>query len=529
MKTCARNLIGALALLALSTLNPQLSTCFAQGSLTPPSGPPGPTMTSLSQVMTTLNQNEPRRPIPGAPFYIVQPGSYYLTTNLTVTSGDAIDIEASGVTLDLNGFTISSTSQFESGTAIYISFIGVGGYTGFTDITISNGHITGGVTNKAGVYEGPGFGSGISYFQAPPVPPYNVRVTGVTVSGCANSGINVGTGNSTVVESCAVNSVGGYGIVASSVSHSTASLCGNIAIAADTASDCYGYCTGPAEGLYVTFNANNCYGSSGNGGVGIYVQGNANNCYGNCSGSGDGLYAGKSAENCYGNSSSGAGIFVYSGNANNCYGNSTSGTGLFAGANAINCYGNSGGAGDGLDATTANNCYGYSTGSGYGLNVSQTASGCYGYSGGNGNGVQAGVANTCSGYANGSGDGISTSTAFNCNGSSVSGYGLYVTNNAENCSGTSSSGAGLGNGLYAGINANNCNGYCNTGLGYGLFAINANNCYGFSLAGTGIVAGNVATGCDGVSESGIGLSAGIAIGCVSSSGDGHINNKYNMP
>ena len=91
----------ALALLALSTLNPQLSTAFAQGSLTPP-GVPGPTM-------LTLNQMEPRTPISSAPYTISQPGSYYLTANLTVASGDAIDINANGVTLDLNGFTISST------------------------------------------------------------------------------------------------------------------------------------------------------------------------------------------------------------------------------------------------------------------------------------------------------------------------------------------------------------------------------------------------------------------------------------
>ncbi len=207
---------------------------FAQGSLTPP-GPPGPTMTSLSQVQTTLTQVEPRRPIPGAPFYIVQPGSYYLTTNLTVANGDAIDINTNGVTLDLNGFTISSTGAY--GTAIllniYNPFTGIGN----SDITISNGHITGGVTNKAGVYGGPGFANGINYLLMP----YNVRVTGVTVSGCLNNGIYLGTGNSTVVESCTVNTVGGSGIVASSVSHSTANQCGNTAITADTASDCYGY------------------------------------------------------------------------------------------------------------------------------------------------------------------------------------------------------------------------------------------------------------------------------------------------
>ena len=40
---------------------------------------------------------------------ISQPGSYYLTRNLTVSSGDGINITTIGVTLDLNGFTIRST------------------------------------------------------------------------------------------------------------------------------------------------------------------------------------------------------------------------------------------------------------------------------------------------------------------------------------------------------------------------------------------------------------------------------------
>src|SRR5208337_2996715 len=109
MKT-QRLLIASFALAALSTLNPQLSTCLAQGSLTPP-GAPAPTMITLSQI-------EPRTPISSAPFTITNPGSYYLTTNLTVSSGNGIIIAASGVTLDLSGFTISSTDPANSGAGI---------------------------------------------------------------------------------------------------------------------------------------------------------------------------------------------------------------------------------------------------------------------------------------------------------------------------------------------------------------------------------------------------------------------------
>jgi Right handed beta helix region len=72
---------------------------FAQGSLTPP-GSPGPTMKSLDQI-------EARTPISAATFTINAPGSYYLTSNLTTPAGaDGIVVNASNVTIDLNGFSL---------------------------------------------------------------------------------------------------------------------------------------------------------------------------------------------------------------------------------------------------------------------------------------------------------------------------------------------------------------------------------------------------------------------------------------
>jgi parallel beta-helix repeat protein len=86
-------------LLLLSTLNPQLSTCFAQGSLTPP-GAPAPTFKTLAQI-------EPRTPISSIPFTITFAGAYYLTTNLTGVSGtNGITIAANNVVLDLKGYSL---------------------------------------------------------------------------------------------------------------------------------------------------------------------------------------------------------------------------------------------------------------------------------------------------------------------------------------------------------------------------------------------------------------------------------------
>lgn len=85
--------VGLSAMLA-----PQFATCLAQGSLTP-TGAPAPTMKTLDQI-------EARTPLSSFPVTITEPGSYYLTANGTVT-GSAIHIQASNVTLDMNGFTLT--------------------------------------------------------------------------------------------------------------------------------------------------------------------------------------------------------------------------------------------------------------------------------------------------------------------------------------------------------------------------------------------------------------------------------------
>jgi len=120
--------------LLLSAFSFQFSA-FPQGSLTPP-GAPAPTMLTLSQV-------EPRTPVDAthtgsggsAEFLIIQPGSYYLTTNVVgVSSEHGINISANNVTLDLNGFSVQGSSSALD--AIYI-------HAGYTNVTVRNGNISG--------------------------------------------------------------------------------------------------------------------------------------------------------------------------------------------------------------------------------------------------------------------------------------------------------------------------------------------------------------------------------------------------
>jgi hypothetical protein len=97
------------AALLLSTLNYQPSTLFAQGSLTPP-GAPAPTMKTLDQVEARIIVNVANTPGNATNTFIIsQPGSYYLTGNITGVSGKhGISIQADDVTLDLNGFALIS-------------------------------------------------------------------------------------------------------------------------------------------------------------------------------------------------------------------------------------------------------------------------------------------------------------------------------------------------------------------------------------------------------------------------------------
>lgn len=148
---------------------------YAQGSLTPPTGP--------APSMKTLGQIEPRTAIGTLPFAITQEGSYYLTTNLVVPNGaNGITIQAGHVSLDLGGFTIKAAANGLDSIVV----------SGPGNVTIANGMI---VSSGAGIAA-----AGTA----------KVTVQDVTVAGALGDGISVG--DDSVVIRCKVSSADGAGI-----------------------------------------------------------------------------------------------------------------------------------------------------------------------------------------------------------------------------------------------------------------------------------------------------------------------------
>jgi hypothetical protein len=241
--------------------------------------------------MKSLDQIEARTPISSAPFNITQPGSYYLVTNLVVTAGDAIQINASGVTLDLNGFTISTTDSGTTG-------IGIHFFNGQKDITITNGHIRGGITydSGTGTYSGGGFNLAMARTGDDP---QNVLISNISISGC-RTGINIGAG-AVAVRFCAVRTISvGIGISARSVDQCVLNECGGSGISASVVANTVSTVTGNGDAFFAT-EVVNCFGTSASG-KGIDCT-SASNSVG-ISTSGIGLEA-DTAQNSYGRTTTG--------------------------------------------------------------------------------------------------------------------------------------------------------------------------------------------------------------------------------
>jgi len=326
MKRCS-DLRATFPLFFLLALSGTVTVLAQGGSLVPP-GPPGATLLSLDEM-------EPRTPlVAGAPgvsngvsgtITISQPGSYYLTSNLTVSVGSGIVIDSDKVTLDLRGFTIGSTVSRNNGSGVEIRG---------RQVSVFNGHVSSQVVYDPGGdrdrYPGSGFENGI---HAPSNTFTCIRIRDVSVSGCNLHGIRCEDLTASVVESCTVNTVGGNGIRAGNVRNCSAETCGDTAIAGRVIDACQGMSTDGTciYGVTVADSHGHAQGSAGHA-HGIEARECVNNCYGEASG-GDGIHARTVANSTgltWGAGAEADGIDA-SGTVQNSVGQSQTGDGIEAG------------------------------------------------------------------------------------------------------------------------------------------------------------------------------------------------------
>lgn len=168
------------------------------GPLNPPAGPIVSTGKTTQEIFDKVGSSEPRVPIslsttPGdanSLYKITQPGSYYLTGNITGVAGKhGIEIASGEVTLDLNGFTLQGIAGMGAFDGINASVASLRG------IKIRNGNV-----RDWG-------GEGIDLFTATAL---FCTVEGIYARSNASHGIYMDDG-STVID-CAANLNGGSGI-----------------------------------------------------------------------------------------------------------------------------------------------------------------------------------------------------------------------------------------------------------------------------------------------------------------------------
>lgn len=179
--------VSVAALLALA-----VGAILIAGPLTPPAGAPASTYKTLQEVEPRIAVNATNTPGDAdSTFKITQAGSYYLTGNLTGQPGRiGIEITASNVTLDLNGFAMTGVSG--SLVAIDGSANGTGGFFG---ITIRNGSISN--WSSVGVFLGSLVNTPARHVVE------NLEVNAIT--GGPLGGIGIGVAAGSVVRNCRVS------------------------------------------------------------------------------------------------------------------------------------------------------------------------------------------------------------------------------------------------------------------------------------------------------------------------------------
>ena len=273
-----------------------LSSAFAQGSLTPP-GAPAPTMKTLDQV-------EPRTPIdathtPGdadSLFKITQPGSYYLTADVTgVNAKHGVEIAASGVTLNINGFDLVGVPGSLDGVSVTL--------LNAINVSVRNGSVRSWGGSGINLLDAATSATNVADIVASQNVVNGIRMGfGGTITRCTsynNTGAGIAGAAGTVITECASNTNGSHGITTGSGCNiSRCTVRSNVGDGINVFSSCLvlnndcslnGNGAGDGAGIHATsadnrIEGNNCIGADR--GIDVDVAGSIivrNTCSGNTS------------------------------------------------------------------------------------------------------------------------------------------------------------------------------------------------------------------------------------------------------
>ena len=209
--------------LALAAVAASLAAIAVAGPLDPPAGP-------VTSSYKTLTEVEPRIAIslantPGdanSLYKITQPGSYYLTGNITgVANKHGIEITSSGVTIDLNGFDLVGVPAMGAfdGVSVTVSSL--------TNVTVRDGSVRNWGDEGVDLFTNSAFNSAIIGVRASGNAGNGIMIsTGGTISGCSahnNTGNGITTSTGSTITGCIAYNNTGSGI--SAASSSTLSDC----------------------------------------------------------------------------------------------------------------------------------------------------------------------------------------------------------------------------------------------------------------------------------------------------------------
>lgn len=246
--------VGAVGLLAMA------------GPLNPPAGPVSPTYKTLAEV-------EPRTPVQALPgsatavYVISQPGSYYLTGNITGQVGKhGLLITADRVTIDLNGFAL---------TGVPGSLDGVRASGGRAEVVVKDGT----VRNWGG--------RGINFSRNDNQDDWadRTRIEGVVAANNGGSGIAVW--HDALVMQCTASSNGQQGVTGEE----------RVVVSECTAS----FNAGTGITVFVGGNIARCVAKGNSEGIGCAYAGQVADCSAYDNGAGIVVYAGCLVSNCSAN------------------------------------------------------------------------------------------------------------------------------------------------------------------------------------------------------------------------------------